>query len=372
LNQRGLTTNRNQILFDNACSLKAIGKTQEEATGLIMEFVQGNNYSSQEAEATIKSAYRKERYLSCWENTEFCDKDICNSLMNNTEAQNIHEFNQRFGVKTQAEAMYIVEDNVNKGIYRPVLKSGIDWIDNKCHILKDHVLVICGNSNEGKTSFLVTLMKNNPDKKCLFWSIEEGFERASLRLNNAEYFGDNVKHIVCYDNNPITEIDIRTSIKLYKPDYIVIDQLINMEQSKKNTKEERFKYKFLMENLRKIARDLNTPIILAHQLNREAISVDVPIKENIAEGADIERLAYDVWILFRRKIEEKYYSLVNIAKTKTYMSNIVIPVSFNPDTFTIDNFKGVRPLEMDRKFGITDKILNGTAREIRIKTEVPY
>jgi hypothetical protein len=369
LNQRGLTTMRNEILFHNACNLVALGKTEEEAKEILTGFINGNDYSTSEAEASIRSAYKQERYLSCVENSQWCDKDICNSLMDDGEAKEISEFNARFGIQTQLEVIEKVEQDVQDGYYKPVIKSGLKHIDNKCPILKDHLLVICGNSNEGKTSFLITIMKNNPDKKCLFFSIEEGQERASLRLNYAGYFADNIKHVKRYDNNPITDRDIRIAIKVYKPDYIVIDQLINMEQSKDIKKEERMKYKFLMEQLRILARETSTPIILSHQLNREAISEDIPIKEQIAEGADIERLAIDVWILFRRKMDDKYYNFVNIAKTKMFLSNIVIPVVFNPDTFTLSDFTDYLPIEMTSKFGVSDKINNGTYREIIIKKE---
>jgi len=372
LNQRGLTTMRNEILFHNACALKAIGKTQEEAMQIIEPFVVGNNYNRSDAEKTLTSAYSKDRYLSCEGNSPFCDKDICNALMNKEEAKEISQFKTRFGAISQEEAIYEVEQDIKNGCYLPVIKSGIEHIDIKCPIFKDHVLVVCGNSNEGKTSFLVTLMKNNPDKKCLFWSIEEGHKRASLRLNYAEYFTGKIQHVVCYDNEPITEEDIKTSIRIYKPDYVVIDQLINMEQNNRKTKEERLKYKVLMESLRRIARELVTPIIIAHQLNREAISEDIPIKEQIAEGADIERLAYDVWILFRRKVNNEYATFINIAKTKNFRSNVVIPVSFNPKTYTLQTYKGSITLEMEQKFGITEELLYETAREIKIKKDVPW
>ncbi len=372
LNQRGLTTMRNEILFKNACDLRAINKTIEEATELIEPFVVGNNYDRSSAKSSLISAFKKERYLSCIENKEFCDKDVCNSMMDKDEGLEIYEFNKRFGIRTQEEVIAEVKEDIRTGEYLPVIQSGLKHIDNKCPILKDHLLVICGNSNEGKTSFLVTIIKNNPDKKCLFWSIEEGYKRASLRLNYAEYFRDNVKHIVCYDSEPITEKDIKMSIKVYKPDYIVIDQLINMEQSKNIKKEERLKYKFLMENLRRIARDSNIPILLSHQLNREAIGEDVPIKEQIAEGADIERLAYDVWILFRRKINGTYYNFVNIAKTKQFQSNVVIPVTFNPNTFTLSSYEGEILREMTDKYNVSKEIMDSSCRDIIIKKQRNY
>ena len=371
INQRGLTTNRNNILFENACSLRALGVDIDKTKDILQDFIIGNNYSLSSANKSIESAYNPkiERKFSCIENSYYCNKEICNALMDTTESKQISDFNKRFGIKSQHELIKDIEKELSEGYYEPVMQTGIDNIDNKCPILKDHVLVVSANSNQNKTSFLITIIKNNPEKKCLFYSVEEGEKRGALRLNYAEYYGNSVMHVVKYDNNPITEKDIRMGIKIYKPDYVVIDQLINLQQEKSTQKEERLKYKHLMEQFREIARELNTPLIMAHQMNREAITSDVPIKEQIAEGADIERLAYDVWILFRRKINGSYYNMINIAKTKMYTSNVVIPVTFDPKTYTICNFQEEIPEEMIKKYGVDVELMNGKAREIAIKKQ---
>ncbi len=103
-----------------------------------------------------------------------------------------------------------------------------------------------------------------------------------------------------------------------------------------NADNERLKYKKLMEDFKEISRDERKPFFILHQLGRIAKNPNIsPQMEHLAEGADVERQAYDVWLVYNRVIRKEQdnlgerVTLVKIDKNKLYKTPIVFPVDYN-------------------------------------------
>ena len=93
-----------------------------------------------------------------------------------------------------------------------------------------------------------------------------------------------------------------------------------------------------MEEFRALTSEYNIPVILIHQLNRKSISEIEPCKEMLAEGADIERLAYDVWLLYRVKIGNKTINMLKIDKAKFSKVPLYIPLEYNVNNNTFQDY----------------------------------
>jgi hypothetical protein len=358
LAETNIRGNRNNMIYDLACSLKYLKFDLSKAIETIAPFCENNAFSIKEAEATINSAYSKaETYLSCNESSVYCQKDLCDNLQDDDSVSASKDLVGRFVVSDNKSARVLVRQKETDGFYKQFVITGIEAIDRLTHIFKDHITVIGSNTNEGKTSFLVTILKANPDKRCLFLPIEEGVERTARRMIKSCVSKD-IDVILPDPKGEVTGDDVRNLIKAYKPDYIIIDQLINV---KKDAETERLKYRALMEDFRLIAKEYCVPFFIAHQLNRMAINTDLPHMGMLAEGADVERLSYDTWILFRRKVEDFYYNFINIAKTKTNASGYSIPIKFNSRLHTFEDYAGEILPGFD-KHGVDENFyLNGSA-----------
>jgi len=246
----------------------------------------------------------------------------------------------------------LLEIDLKAGNLSRIFNTGITQLDSKTMILKDSIIAIGSLSDVGKTSFAITIAKNNQEKKILYLAIEEGRDRAALRLVKAKVKEDSQIKIITGRMASITPKDIYALCQTHSGqfDFMMIDQLSNLSES---GKEERLKYKSMMEKFREISREFEKPIFVLHQLGRAALKEDEPRKEHFAEGADIERLSYDVWLLYRRRVDGKLYNLLKIDKNKNYKKEINIPLSFDSDTRT---FKDYEIFDID--WNIFEKKLN--------------
>ena len=336
-------SNRNWLIYNLARFLKDRIK-EDELQNTIIAWCNNNNYPEKKAVPTVRSALKREgAFLSCgvfkheYSTLKLCDNQLCDTMSNKESSDMLSAISERFDIASLPEATRDLKIRIKQGEYNRVLKTGIHLLDNKTLILQDSLIVIGANSNFGKTSFATTIIANNADKKCCWISIEEGKDRACIRAAKAGFLTDNVK-VVTSRMGEVVPDDINALLEVYTPDFVIIDQLINMTY-KTRQESERLKYKKIMEGLREVARVQKCPIFLLHQLSREAINADEPIKEHLAEGADIERLAYDIWLLHRKWSDssKKLYSLLTIAKIKFGKPGTKIPLDYCFDKQIYEN-----------------------------------
>jgi hypothetical protein len=334
--------NRNNTFYLLARFLKGIKKEPEVCSQL--EELAAKSYSDsdgiREVKYTVASAFKREgSLLSCSSFSAWCDKEQCSRDSKKTSMIHTARVEKAFNLCSYKDAVPLLKDAIKRGEYSRVLKTGIDQLDMKTKILQDSVIVIASLSDVGKTSFAVTIARNNQDKRILYLAIEEGRDRTALRLLRSKVTEDRNITIVTGQIGSITPDDVYSFAYTHssKFDFMIIDQLVNLTEE---SREERLKYKKMMEKFREISREFKKPIFVLHQLNRTAKfgKEQEPSKEQLAEGADIERLAYDVWLLYRRKIDDRTYNLLKIDKNKNYKSPIIIPVEYDLETSTFKDF----------------------------------
>ena len=331
---------RNNTIYLLARFLKKFKKEEEIYNQLIdlayKSYSDSERQDIKQIRRTIDSALsRAGNFLSCTSLSPWCDKKQCD-VFSKKQSVNLEKV---FNIYSYQESLTLLKTAIQNGEFKRVLRTGIDKLDEKSKILQDSVIVIGSLSDAGKTSFAITLAKNNQDKKILHLAIEEGRDRTALRLYKS-MISENVNvTIVTGKIGEITPDYIYHLVNRYssKIDFIIIDQLVNLTEA---AKEERLKYKRMMEKFREIAREFKKPIFVLHQLNRLAKfdKEKEPSKEHLAEGADIERQAYDIWLLYRRKHEGKYYNLLKIDKNKNYKSPIIIPLEYDFKTNTFRDY----------------------------------
>jgi len=360
LSQTGMITGRNELIFRMACGLNGV-ITEEEIKERMQKFCENNNYEYMlNALPTIKSALKKESFLACADMTYYCDKELCQKMISEDISNDAKIVSDAFVCTELSECIQDIYIRKQNGEFKRKLITGISALDRLAIIQQDSLTLIMANSSVGKTSFAITIMKNNPTKKFLYLSIEEGRDRAALRLNRAEIF-DNRAKIITGKIGSITPNHIKSLLRLHNCDGIFIDQLVNMTEAKE---EERLKYKVMMEKFRSIASEEKTPIFIMHQLKNDAIFQDEPKKEHAAESADIPRLAYDVWILYRKRVNDEKINMLKIDKSKTYKDDVKFPISFDGNLNVFTDFTGLISSEMERELKIdVEDYLRGHATD---------
>lgn len=323
---------RNNLIYLLARFLKGFKKTEEEIYKSLIDLAQKSDERDiKGVKGTIFSALKREgSFMSCESLTQWCDKKQCDLSTKKEHYMHLDRVEKVFNSCTHREAYDLLKISIANGEWKRYLKTGIGQLDRKSKVLQDSVVVIASSSDIGKSSFAITLAKNNQGKSILYLAIEEGRDRTELRLCRAEIaVCDNIS-IHTGKMGTITPNDIYSLAYKYsgKYDFIIIDQLVNLTEL---AKEERLKYKKMMEKFREIAREFKRPIFVLHQLNRLAKfdKEKEPFKEHLAEGADIERLAHDIWLLYRRKYEDNYYNFLKIDKNKNFKSPIIIPLEYD-------------------------------------------
>lgn len=115
--------------------------------------------------------------------------------------------------------------------------------------------------------------------------------------------GDHFNSLIVCDTVRHIE-DIETLIETNKPDVVVIDQLQQMTSNAHAFSSVRERFSYMTANLKRIALEQNTAIILACQLNRSAKGT-VPGLEQLKESGSIEEDSDNVIILNRDEDREK-------------------------------------------------------------------
>lgn len=108
--------------------------------------------------------------------------------------------------------------------------------------------------------------------------------------------------------------EIKTKARKHKADLIIIDHLTELWRERK--KEERIEHEANVRDIKRMARDLNIPIILLQQLNRacELRSNKRPILSDLKETGVAEEVADVVIFLYRDEYYNKNTSKKNITE----------------------------------------------------------
>jgi len=338
LKEGAIESCRNNTLYILACYFKKKGKTNEEAIELLKEWAAKNSLSDKEAETTITSAYRSSRDgIGCRNSilSDVCDRNKCSINKEVKKSNDQAYLEENFTILNYNEGKKLVNEREAAGFYKRYIKTNIFGIDKFVDIRRDAFIVIGANTSIGKSTFLSTLANNFKDqnKKILYFSLEENIDSAIMRLMKMDYSVDKDKFIIAKPNKGLMRVDdIEKFVNIYSPDIILLDQMTWLDYDK--AKEERIKYREITKKLYSFTQSASPiPVIVLHQLNRAALTQDrLPGKENLAEGADIERMASNVWILSRLAQENgNKITCLHIDKNRWGASDKLILLRLNVD-----------------------------------------
>lgn len=224
-----------------------------------------------------------------------------------------------------------------------VLKTGMKILDEHVELRNGNMYVIGAGTGIGKSSFAIDLtlkMSKSNKAKGLIYALEmdridvnrkmisniskvKDFKLKKKKINKVErdlIFDALSKlkeeyHITIHDEygisidvlvNQVTELKLKGEL-----DFLVVDQ-ISLISTKRNHREERGKLKEISWKIRKLAGDLNIPVIVLVQLNRGS-EIEKPSLKHVAESFDIVRDASGVMLLDTNRkeySEEKQYHLI--------------------------------------------------------------
>jgi hypothetical protein len=312
---------RNVALYILACVNKHKNVKVEDAEQILSGWGMKSCLNEKEVVATVRSAYRSDKDgVSCsnYILRERCRADKCTfKAKEDPDTTDIY-IGENYYTLTYQQGHEMYFRRMEEGYFDRVCRTGFDFLDEHTKITRDTLLVVGANTSIGKSTFMATLCHNMCAQglNVLYFPLEESIDRAMYRLIRMEFSDNGKLNIIRPKKGRMPVDDIEKFIKRYGADMVLIDQLTWMDSPVK-TSEERLKYKSLVDSLHGIVTSNNpVPIITLHQLGRASLNRDMPIKEDLAEGADIERTASDVWLLYTRRIKDEPVTKLNIDKNR--------------------------------------------------------
>lgn len=150
---------------------------------------------------------------------------------------------------------------------------------------------------------------------------------------------------------------IEKAIKAEKPELVIIDQLsqLTIAGSHKDTRE---MIVSITRNLKRIALEYKTPLIVLSQVNRDSTNKKRPDLESLSESDSIGQDADNVFLLYEDDEDNRDKPLrkINllIAKQRNGITGKVIPLMFKGERFTFENVDMTRrTIEQDDDFIMT-------------------
>lgn len=238
--------------------------------------------------------------------------------------------------------------------YKPSISSGIAQLDTENAIFKKgNLAIIAGRPGSGKTALAAIMIDNFCQKNlnALFFSLEmtedqmsdrmyafkaevsptvvqnygmKGSEGSSRmhkeKLELAEaYWEKTPYHAVFNCKMDIWKLakDIKIAHKKKPIDIVLIDQLSEITTGKLfNLKDTILIREYVVSTLKKLALELDIPIILLHQLSREADKRDnkIPQNSDLKDSGSVEEKSDMIWLL--HKDEEKGNYKIFITKNR--------------------------------------------------------
>lgn len=212
------------------------------------------------------------------------------------------------------------------------LKTGFRDLDYLLKGLMPGTLtIIAARPSMGKTAFALNIASNigiNNQKRVLFVSAEQTSTQITTRLLSSRCRIDNNKMklgqlsdddwknlsseavkisnsgLVIDDKTAPKVTEIRSKARKVKADLVIIDHLTELWRERK--KDDRIEHEQNIRDIKRMAKDLNIPIILLQQLNRgcEARKDRRPILSDLKETGSSEEVADIVIFLYR----DDYYN----------------------------------------------------------------
>jgi len=292
-----------------------------------------------------------------------CDRSKCSVKEELKDYENEKYLEDNFITFDFKGAKQLVDQRKTDGFYNRVIKTGFVFLDKYTKISKDTFLVIGANTSVGKSTLLASIANNlqSQNKRVLYLSLEETIDRATNRLLKMGY-QNNDNFIIAKPKQGLMKVeDVEKYAKKYDPDVFLIDQMTWLD-SGYPAERERIKYREIAKRLYSMTQSISPrPIILLHQLNRKALSRGengaplLPTKENLAEGADIERIATDVWIMSWVKLSDgNRITCINIDKNRWGISGKTGLVKFNEVNIKFEDFSYQEIKEIREKY--TDEL----------------
>lgn len=261
------------------------------------------------------------------------------------------------------------------------IKTGYTNFDNKLAIPTGAVTIIAGRPSHGKTTLMFNLMLNmikaNPTKTFVFFSYEEGQKAITTKLimNLSEHTfkpeDQNYIHYLNYQKNPANrgidniataqetirnytknnrlillsesyEIDRLTAIignlsTKYDIGAVFIDYIQKIPVAKYDNMRERVLK--VSEKLRESAQNINIPLIVGSQLNRDS-AVGMPKIENLKEAGNIEEDANLVVAIHNYRTADKEENGETTDREKDKNGKKIKPESTDIDLFVLKNRNG--------------------------------
>lgn len=187
------------------------------------------------------------------------------------------------------------------------LNQGKSWVACKMAVeaLKrgNRVLYYSGESPVEHVNYrLDTLLFGYPNNKLMVYDLTEANlkDYKSLRLANKNKYNGEIEIVTPEDhlsNKKLTVGELRGILQRGQYDYVIIDQLSEMEEDGKLSQNTKLKYKKITDQLAHLSSEFRTPIVLMCQANRYAGDTGTEENENecpelkdIADSDDIARV----------------------------------------------------------------------------------
>ena len=264
-------------------------------------------------------------------NPEECMKEMASFCINNTEIIYGKVKSYKYQEQAQDQIDNLVDMVNRKDVMIP---TGFDEIDKSIGGLRTikELCVVYARMNQGKSWVackmavegmksgrkvlyysgespvehvnyrLDTLLFGYPNKKLMLYNLNEVDleDYISLRQVNQTKYDGEIEIITPEDhlnNRKLTVGELRGILQRGNYDYVIIDQLSEMEEDGKPSQNTKLKYKRISDELAHLSSEFKTPIVLMCQANRLAGDTGTEENENecpelkdIADSDDIARV----------------------------------------------------------------------------------
>ena len=271
----------------------------------------------------LDAVIRGEKYKPVAENL----KDILFKDLDETE----NEHNPQYGIK------YL--DKYTGGIHRGQLTIiGARPRTGKSAIALQIAAYVAEQGHKVLFIPLEMLIPENLRRILLIQQVTEPGEKIDRDLVG-RYLDDLEKTLkFCEGLNSIDGIE--KTIKAERPELVIIDQLsqLTIAGAHKDTRE---MIVSITRNLKRIALEYKTPLIVLSQVNRDSTNRSRPALESLSESDSIGQDADNVFLLYEDDEDDRDKPLreINllIAKQRNGITGKVIPLMFKGERFTFEN-----------------------------------
>lgn len=245
-------------------------------------------------------------------------------------------------IRTMDAYLERLEVKMTRGPAAVLTPTGMRNIDSAIGgLARGEVTVLAGHAKGGKTTMALNIAQNVVEAggAVYYFSIEmttdemmnrvfarlAGIDKMKLRagsmtpdeykqfvalagrLTDWKFYLYDRDALMSRDDSRVTPSRVRRALRhlKHKPDLVVIDGLWLMEADQQVEKNRRdLEIRSITMDLVRLAADLDIPILLLHQYNREAMASTKPSVEHLAEGASVERNVQVIWAMKRAQIDD--------------------------------------------------------------------